>query len=128
MSISHQLEVFYDGDCPLCKREIDWLRKKDRQQKVLFTDLTDPGLDLNRLGRTYEELMGHIHGRLRDGSWITGMNLFEELYALVGLGWLMAPARWKLTRPLMFKAYSFFAKHRLRLTGRHCENGTCKVA
>lgn len=128
MNETHQLEVFYDGHCPLCTREIAWLRRRDPHNKVLFTDLTDPHLDLNALGRTYDELMGHIHGRLEGGRWLTGVDLFEKLYAAVGLGWLMAPARWRLTKPLMYRSYTFFAKHRLRLTGRRCSEGSCRIS
>ena len=28
------LEVFYDGACPLCRREIAWIRKRDRHPLV----------------------------------------------------------------------------------------------
>jgi predicted DCC family thiol-disulfide oxidoreductase YuxK len=39
------VEVFYDGDCPLCVREIRMLRRKDRAAKIVFTDIAAPTFD-----------------------------------------------------------------------------------
>ncbi|MCA9152358.1 MAG: DUF393 domain-containing protein, partial [Planctomycetales bacterium] len=36
------VEVFYDGDCPLCKREIGFLQRRDRQGRIRFTDIANP--------------------------------------------------------------------------------------
>ena len=33
------VEVFYDGDCPLCMREIRMLTRKDRAARIQFTDI-----------------------------------------------------------------------------------------
>lgn len=121
-------EVFYDGACPLCRREIDLVRRLDRRERVRFTDISSSGFDPTFLGRTREEMMARIHGRKADGSLIEGVEVFRQLYAAVGLGIVVAvtrlpPLSWALDR-----AYTWFAKNRLRLTGRvECTEKSCRA-
>lgn len=121
-----EVEVFYDGDCPLCRREIDMLRLWDRSKRIRFTDIADPSFDPILFGRTHEELMDQIHGRLPSGEWIIGVEVFRRLYAAVGLRYLVAMTRWPVIAPLLDLAYRFFARYRLRLTGR-CSAQTCSL-
>jgi predicted DCC family thiol-disulfide oxidoreductase YuxK len=114
-----EIEVLYDGGCPLCTREVALLRRLDRGRgRVRCSDLAAPGFDASRVGRTRVELMARIHGVLPDGSVVEGMEVFRRAYAAVELGWILAPTRWPLLRPLADAAYRWFARHRLRLTGR----------
>lgn len=122
-----QVEVFFDGDCPLCKREINWLRKRDKRQQVKFTDIAAAEFDAPALGKTQDELMARIHGRLPSGAWIEGVEVFRRLYSAVGLGWLVAPTRLPLIRNLLDLGYRVFARYRLRLTGR-CDSGKCATS
>lgn len=114
------LEVFYDGECPLCVREIGFLRRRDKRGRVRFTDIAsaDFARDEATLGITWERLMDRIHARLSDGSWIEGVEVFRRLYGAVGLGWLLAPTRVPGLRQLADWAYRVFAKNRLKWTGR----------
>lgn len=113
--------VYFDGDCPLCRREIDLLRRLDRRERIEFVDIAAPGFDPVPLGRTREELMASIHGRLPDGTWIEGVEVFRRLYAAVGLGPLVALTRLPGVSHGLDAAYRLFARNRLRLTGRRCD-------
>ena len=42
MDVNHQIEVFYDGDCPLCMREINFLKRRKRSNLIRFTDISQP--------------------------------------------------------------------------------------
>jgi len=119
-------EVFFDGDCPLCVREIDWLRRRDRAGRVRFTDIAAPGFDAAAHGVDHASLMAQIHGRTADGGWVTGVDVFRNLYTAVGFGPVVALTRWPIVAPLLDDAYAWFARNRLRLTGR-CADGTCAV-
>lgn len=123
------LEVFYDGACPLCVREIELLRRLDRRGRIRFTDLAAPGFDaVAATGRDYATLMARIHGRLADGRWIEGVEVFRQLYGAVGFGPLVALTRVPGVSWALDRAYSWFARNRLRITGRDaCEGGTCGV-
>jgi len=62
--------------------------------------------------------MAQIHGRLPDGTWIRGVEVFRRLYSAVGWGWLVAVTRWPGIAQLMELGYRIFTRNRLRLTGR----------
>lgn len=119
-------EVFWDGDCPLCRREIEFLRRRDREGKILFTDIAAADWDPKLVGLTQEELMAKIHGRLPDGTIIEGVEVFRQLYDAVGFHRLVAASRWPMVRWLLDLGYQLFARNRLRLTGR-CEDGSCRI-
>jgi len=119
-------EVFHDGACPLCTREMRWLRRLDRDGRILFTDISDPAFDPAPLGLTFEALMARLHGRLPDGRVIEGVEVFRQLYAAVGFRRLAAFTRAPVVSQLMNAGYALFARNRLRLTGR-CADGRCAV-
>ena len=121
-----QVEVFFDGGCPLCRREINMLRRWDRHNRIRFTDIDVPSFRAAELGKTQEDLMAHIQGRLADGTWISGVEVFRQLYSAVGLGWIVVLTRLPILSQMLDWGYVLFAKNRLRLTGR-CKAGTCSV-
>ena len=105
-------EVFYDGECPLCKHEINMLRKWDRQRRLRFSDFTDPHFDWESISQDFDTLMSQIHGRFPDGTVATGVEVFRQLYTAVGFGWLVAPTRLPIVKQLLHVSYLCFAKLR----------------
>ena len=126
LSAPYTVEVFFDGGCPLCVREIQMLRRWDRPQRIRFTDINTEDFSAEAYGKTYEDLMARIQGRLPDGTWIEGVEVFRQLYSAVGFG----PVVWVTRLPgisfLMNLGYTLFARNRLRMTGR-CEGKTCAI-
>lgn len=127
MSPGKTVEVFYDGDCPLCMREIRMLQRKDRAAKIQFTDIAANGFDANRYGRTHASFMERIHGRLPDGTWIEGVEVFRRLYDAIGFRRLVGVSRIPGISHALQLGYTLFAANRLRLTGRCEPDGTCAV-
>lgn len=120
------VEVFYDGACPLCMREIGMLRRRDHRARIRFTDIAAEGFDAGAVGLTWEALMNRIHGRLPDGTLIEGVEVFRRLYAAVGFRALVTLSRAPVVSQLLDLAYRLFAKNRLRLTGR-CVDDACEL-
>lgn len=128
--------MLYDGDCPLCAREVAFLRRRDERGALDLVDIAAPGFDpaaygLDAHGLGHAELMARIHGVLPDGRVVEGMEVFRRAYAAVGLGWVMAPSGWPVVGRLFDAAYGWFARNRLRLTGRgheHACDAACGVA
>lgn len=122
--------VLYDGQCPVCRKEADLLRWLDGGRgKLLLEDITNAQFDPGMYGLTMDQVMGQIHGILRSGRIVRGMEVFRHAYDAVGLGWMLAPTNWPLLRGVCDKAYAWFARNRLWLTGRSaaCHTGRCGV-
>lgn len=124
------VEVFYDGDCPLCVREINMLKRLDRKQRIRFTNISTAEFDPTDTGLDWLTLMDRIHGRLPDGTLIEGVEVFRRLYSAVGFGPLVSLTRIPGISHLLDLGYHLFAKNRLKLTGRCVKdgNGACSIA
>ena len=116
--------VYFDGDCPLCVREIKMLRWLDRKGRITFVDIAAPDFDAESTGLTMDELMASIRGRNARGELVEGVEVFRLLYGAVGLWWLMPLTRIPGISHGLDALYAFFAKNRLRLTGR-CTPESC---
>ncbi len=116
--LPNKFELFYDGDCPLCRREIAIVRRMDRQNRVKFTDIANPHFSAESTGRSVQQLMDEIHGRRSDGTWLVGVAAFRELYSTIGFGAMVWPTRLPVISHALEIGYRWFAKRRLWLTGR----------
>jgi predicted DCC family thiol-disulfide oxidoreductase YuxK len=127
-----QLRILYDGGCPLCLREVTFLRQRDQRRhpgapRLAFVDIDDPAYaPAAHAGISYREAMGRIHAIADDGEVLRDLAVFRRAYALIGLGWLYAPSRWPGLRQLADAAYGLWARWRLRLTGRPAVEQLCR--
>jgi len=121
-----QLEVFFDGRCPLCSREIAHYRRLDRGEAIRFTDLwLEPGRVADA-GISHGQAMAELHARQGDGPLLRGVPVFFAIWRRLPrwrwLARLLAPlehSRW------LGAAYAAFARRRL---ARRCEAGVCGTA
>ena len=112
--------MLFDGDCPLCVREVNFLRAKDAGRGRLdLVDIASSTYDPSQnRGVDFETAMSTIHGITREGNIITGIEVFSRAYQAVGLGWMYAFTRNDALAKIATKAYDFWAKRRLQVTGR----------
>jgi predicted DCC family thiol-disulfide oxidoreductase YuxK len=121
------IEVFYDGACPLCAREVRMLQGLDRDRRIRFIDIAADRFDSQEVGVPWAALAARMHARLPDGRLIDGVEVFRRMYAAVGFARLVALTRWPGVAQLLEIAYRLFARFRHRLTGR-CVSGACEPA
>ena len=129
-----KLTIFFDGGCPLCKREVDFLQSRNQKGYLCFIDInnSDFYLDL-KYGITYKQAMERIHACKSDGSIIKDIKVFQEAYTLIGLGWIYAPTKIPVFDKIIDYIYGVWAKYRLKLTFRPsikklCDEKGCELS
>ena len=125
----HEFVIFYDGECPICVREMKLLKCLDRRSRLILIDIHHPEFSPEFYGLNHEQLMQEIHGLLPGGQIITGVAVFRKAYQAVGLGWLLTPTGWPVLKIFFDALYIIFAKNRIkisRLLGRRPLNETDK--
>jgi predicted DCC family thiol-disulfide oxidoreductase YuxK len=115
-----KIKLLYDGDCPLCMREVNFLVKRDAGRGLVnFVDISDPNYSPeDNAGIDYETAMGRIHAILPDGQVIKNVEVFRRTYEILGMGWVYAATKWPVIGPFVDWIYDLWADRRLALTGR----------
>ena len=115
-----ELTIYYDGSCPLCRREIAFYRRRPGADLLNWVDVS-AGLPLGE-GLSCDAAMRRFHVREASGRLLSGGAAFARLWrALPGwrvLGWLMAwpPMSWALE--LAYRAFLPLRPRLQRLTRR----------
>ena len=117
--------VFYDGQCPLCRREIRHYRRLRGAERVIWVDITENEEMLQIYGLQREAAMARFHVRDAAGNWHTGAAGFIEL-------WSNLPAYSRLSRIIralrlentLDWIYTRFANWRLQ---QRCKDSRCDV-
>jgi len=109
------MRVFYDGACPICSREIGWLKRRIPEGNVNFEDLSLLQQDGSRCGISRKSLMQEIHAITPNGEVLKGMEVIRRLYVEAGLGWILSPTGWPGLKRLFDFAYRVFARNRAQL-------------
>ena len=124
-------EVFYDGQCPLCKREIDMIRRKDKHGRLKLIDIAAVNFQLPA-GKDLHGMMKEIHGRNANGDYVVGVDVFREIYSRLGFGWLVKISRFPILRQALDVGYRIFAylrfkhaKRRMKRAGIDCQQ--CQI-
>lgn len=117
--------LFYDGLCPICRREVAWLHKLDKHRRLGLQDINQVDFQPMAYGKTHAELLATIHGVYPDGRMLQGMAVFRAAYQAAGWGWLLAPTGWPLLKPGFDGLYWVFAKYRLRLARLVANRESC---
>jgi len=113
-----ELTLYYDGQCPLCVAEVDFLQSRNAQGHLAFVDITQTGFEDGDHHISCEAAMAQIHGRTADGQVLVGVPVFATAYRLAKLpvlAWLLS-RRWLM--PVLQPAYVLFARHRQALSKR----------
>ena len=117
---SWKIKLLYDGECPLCMREVRFLQKRDAGRGLVeFVDIaSDDYSPQQHGGIDYETAMGRIHAVLPDGTVVKDIEVFRRVYEVLGMGWVYALTKIPLIGAIANWIYGIWAKFRLVLTGR----------
>lgn len=113
------LRFLYDGECPICKREICFLQKKGTQSKLKFVDISAQEFSsLENNDIDYNTAMSQIHAIDGNGNVLVGLPAFAAVYARCRFLLLSTILRIPFLQIILKPLYTLFAKKRLWITGR----------
>lgn len=79
----NEVVVWYDGACPLCRREIGLMRRLDRGRALTFVDVAEPGA-AEACPLDPAELLSRFHVR-EDGQILSGAAAFAAMWRAIPL-------------------------------------------
>lgn len=147
-----QATLFYDGGCPLCAKEIDHYRRLDSERRVSWLDIHATPAHLEPHGVAPADALARIHAVDRDGKMQAprrapnpcprrrssrqtasralvplqvGVPAFLAVWSALPYWWVLPPIMRAVPMgvPIASAAYTAWARHRLRITGRPRELG-----
>ena len=75
--------VWFDGGCPLCRREIAAMRRLDRRGRIAFIDVTDDS-DGATCPVDRDALLARFHAQ-EDGVMLSGAAAFAAMWRVIPL-------------------------------------------
>jgi predicted DCC family thiol-disulfide oxidoreductase YuxK len=105
--------VYYDGACPVCRREIAHYRARSGAETIEWIDVAACAPEALPEGLTREQALARFHVRGEDGTVTSGARAFATLWrALPGFRWLGRLVGSRPIAPLAEVAYRLFLRLR----------------
>ncbi len=101
--------LYYDGQCPLCTREVARLREiSDGLALCDIHEVHDATLP------SRDTLLRELHFRDANGRFLVGLDANVAAWQYTRYGWLWRVLQWPVIRPLAERAYNAWATQRYR--------------
>ena len=110
-----RIQVYYDGDCPACSREMDRCRRLAGPEAMDFVDINRDMSALAADGVSYEAALARLYVRDPRGRLHMGIGAYAVLFAeLPRYRWLARLVRLPGVEPLLDRIYVAAARLRRR--------------
>ncbi len=110
------LKVLYDGECPMCRIEIEHIRQlanKNPDSGLCFIDITSHSAEAEAYSSDKKVLLERFHVEYMDGTRVDGAKAFVTMWdRLPGWHWLAKFSKFPGLLVLMELAYKGFLKIR----------------
>jgi len=104
-----EIEVYYDGQCPICRLEVQWYTRMKGSSAIDWTDIT--ALEDEDLPLARNVLLNRFHVRDHAGNWHVGVDAFARIWdQLDHFRPFSAVFRFRLTRPIAEISYRIFLR------------------
>ncbi len=105
--------VYYDGACPICRREINYYRSRPGAENMEWRDVSHCADDAVDPDLRREDALARFHARGPDGSLVDGAAAFGLMWSNIAgfrtLGWI---AQKPGIRHVLDVCYTFFLRVR----------------
>ena len=101
--------LFYDGNCPLCMREVHLLERLANDHLKMIDLHEVPAAE----GQPRQlEMLKNLYLRTSDGEWLTGVDATVRAWSHTRWGFLFKALRLPLIGALADAAYQYWARKR----------------
>lgn len=105
--------VYFDGGCPLCRREIAHYRQRPGAESIVWVDAATSDSSALGPGLTRDAALARMHVRRADGALVSGAAAFAALWMrLPGYAWLGRLASWPPVLAVLEIGYRGFLRVR----------------
>jgi len=109
----NKIQVYFDGLCHLCSREINHYRKQTGSDEIQFVDITAPDFEPKKAGLDPIRVHREMHVRKSNGSLVTGVDAFIAIWEVLPRYHFAARfGKRALPRALLTAGYHVFARVR----------------
>lgn len=116
-------KVFYDGQCPLCRREIHHYQQMKSISGIEWINISGNNAVNEEYGLSREKAMARFHVLDAQGCWHVGAYGFVEMWSqLSAMRWLAFALKKLRLLPFADWLYSWFARWRLK---KRCSGTAC---
>ena len=84
---TNAIKVYFDGNCSLCSKEINYYKKIDKKNIFDFVNIYNDDTDLNKFGITKPEALMELHALDKDGKIHKGVDSFILIWKNLSLLW-----------------------------------------
>lgn len=125
------LEIYYDGNCPLCATEMNHLKKHDINNMISLVNIHQEDFDSQYSSVDFDNAMKILHGHYK-GELLLGLEVTHRAWTIVGKGFWVAPLNWPIVKPLSHQIYLVVAKYRHQISSFlakifNIKNPTCNT-
>jgi predicted DCC family thiol-disulfide oxidoreductase YuxK len=103
--------LFYDGQCPLCLREMQLLQSRTKNRLILI-DIHHIKAEADPDIPNKEQLLRRLHLKKSDGKWLIGLDANVHGWSYTPLGRILQVIRLPGIRQLADKVYGMWADKR----------------
>lgn len=110
------LKVFYDGSCPICRREIAFYGSREGSNNIDWINVHTNSRELEIASVSKSDALARLHVITSDGNVATGVDAFQKIWhTLPNFRFLANFFSFPATRWLLCKFYRYFLHHRAGL-------------
>ena|SRR6056297_262459 len=128
------LQVFYDGSCRFCSREMRHYRRRCPPGSLAFIDISASEFDPSPYGKTLDDFMGRLYVRTAEGDFQSAIDAFRAIWSVFPDGSFYRRLSWFVGLPgINFLArcgYALFARYRHLLPKNRVsciDDGSCRL-
>lgn len=125
------LQIFYDGACSVCSREMRSYQKRESGGRLNFIDISAADFSAADHGSSHQDLMRELHVRDADGQFHKGVGAFVRIWSAFPDSPLYSLLGRTMSLPVIRQGadlgYAIFARFRHLLPRTECHDGRCRL-